>query len=246
MIDNQQWIETFKDLKIEKGMLVIIDGFLHDWDQTINQATTFLDALLSVVSSEGTVVCFSTNQFQIEPSQWDKDVDSKDYARIRKGISQSNNPLPSSDPLVNTMLLRDDVIKKRHPLYTVLAIGKYARFITRKIPLHFPNGKESPMQGCVDLKGYVLVLNELSVDSYPFSHCLSNENTPVYISGGLSVEHGVSFWQKFLHHKSDYQTLTQRFNTLIEKGKSKQKTLASNTLTLINSETIKEVTINEY
>lgn len=236
MIEKQQWIDALKQLGVQKGMLVIVDGLINDMDQTINQANAFVDALLNVVSSEGTVVCFYTNTNQIEPSQWDREVPIEYYQKIRKGLTHSSNPLPTEDILINTILLRDDGIKKRHPLYTVIAIGKYARFITRKIPLNFPNGAASPMQGCIDLKGYILVLNELSLDSYPFSHGLVDEQTPVYVSGGIMVEHGISFWQKFLHHDVKFQTMKQAFLDLDQQRKVKKISLMNNTCSLVSTE----------
>lgn len=236
MIEKQHWIDSFKKIGIQKGMLIIIDGQLNDIDRMINQANAFLDALLQVVSSEGTVVAFYTNTHQIEPSQWDWDVPIEDYRQIRKVLTQSSNSLPVENALINTMLLRDDVIKKRHPLYTVLAIGKYARFITRKIPLNFPNSVASPMQGCVDLKGYVLVINELSLDSFPFSYGLVDQVTPVYVSGGIMVEQGISYWQKFLHHAIPFQNMKQLYQTLNQQGKIKKDTLINNTCSLISSE----------
>jgi len=240
MIEKQQWIDTFKQLKIQKGMLVILDGHLKDMDETINQANAFLDALLSVVSSEGTIVRFFTNTNQIEPSQWNWDVPIQEYKKIRKGLTQSSNPLPNEDLLTNTMLLRDDVIKKRHPLYTVIAMGKYARFVTRKIPLNFPNAATSPMQGCVDLKGHVLILNELSLDSYPFSYALVDENTPVYVSGGIMIEHGISFWQKFLHHDVAYQSMIQTLDRLNQENHVQKISLVNNTCTFVSTEYLRK------
>ncbi len=214
MFDKQQWMMTFAQLNIKKGMLVVLDGDLFEPERTINQANTFLDALLSVLTSEGTVVCFSHNESQIEPSQWDVDVDVSAYQTIRENLTLSTNLLARSDVLRSTMLLRDDVLIKRHPLYNVMAIGKYARFVTRKIPLNFPNGPHSPMQSSADLKGHVLILNEVGQNSYPLRYGLVDDLSPVYVSGGVSIEHGVAYWQKFLDHKVSHQQLHDVFDEM--------------------------------
>ena len=220
MYDKQQWVDTFLELGIDKGMLVVLDGQLNEIELTINQANTFFDALISVLSSEGTIVCFSNNDYQIEPSQWDRDVAVSDYGRIRDNLVLSSNLLASHDSLKTTMLLRDDVLIKRHPLYNVMAIGKYARFVTRKIPLNFPSGTQSPMQASSDLKGYVLVLNDIESGSHPFAYALADQDQPIYVSGGVMIEHGVAYWQKFLNHKLDYQKLHQQFKALQVDAKS--------------------------
>jgi len=207
MLIKSDWKEAFKEVGVASGMLIVLEGNLNDPQQTVGQYNTFLDALLDVISSEGTIVYFMMNEYQNDPSQWDVDVPLVEYETIRTQLAQSTNLAPTQDNLANTMLLRDDCIVKRHPAFSVLVIGKYARFITRKIPLHFPNGKLGPMQACVDLKGHVLLLNELRLQSYAFAHALSDKKTPVVVSGGVLIENGVARWQKYLDVSVSYQKM---------------------------------------
>lgn len=232
MLIKSDWKEAFESVGVTSGMLVVLEGNLLDPQQTVGQYNTFLDALLDVVSSEGTIVYYMMNEYQNDPSRWDIDVPLAEHELIRNQLSQSTNLAPTQDMLANTMLLRDDCIVKRHPAFSVLVIGKYARFITRKIPLHFPNGKLSPMQACVDLKGHVLLLNELSLQSYAFAHALSDENTPVVVAGGVLIENGIARWQKHLDVCVPYKTMNEMYQEAVANGTLKQINFSNNQLTL--------------
>lgn len=232
MLLKSDWKEAFNNLGVTSGMLVVVEGNLSDPQQTVGQYNTFLDALLDVISSEGTIVYYMMNEYQNDPSQWDIDVSLTEHEMIRDQLSQSTNISPTQDMLANTMLLRDDCIVKRHPAFSVLVIGKYARFITRKIPLHFPNGKLSPMQACVDLKGHVLFLNELSLQSYTLGHALSDDKSPIVIAGGVFIENGVSRWQKHLDVSVPYKEMETLYKRLLETNSAKQIGLYNDQLTL--------------
>ena len=236
MLIKSDWKEAFKEVGVVSGMLVVLEGNLHDPQQTVGQYNTFLDALLDVISSEGTIVYYMMNEYQNDPSQWDVDVPLAEYETIRVQLAQSTNVSPTQDMLANTMLLRDDCILKRHPAFSVLVIGKYARFITRKIPLHFPNGKLGPMQACVDLKGHALLINELSLQSYSFAHALLNKKTPVVVSGGVLIENGIARWQKYLDASVPYKQMHELYQSLIETNKGKQINFYNNQLTLCSLE----------
>lgn len=220
MFDKQDWIEQLKALGVRKDMVIVLDGVLNQIDYTVHQYNTFLEALLDIISNEGTVVYVSHHEDLIEPGYWQKEVPLHEYDKVRKQLASTTHQWPSHDLLATTFLLRDDTFSKRHPSFTVMSIGKYARFITRKIPLHFPNGEYSPMQSCVDLKAYVIVLNELSLHSYPFHHAISKKSKqPTIISGGILIEEGVSRWQKHLDSKVSYSQMMM----LLENVESNRK-----------------------
>jgi aminoglycoside 3-N-acetyltransferase len=208
MFDKQDWIEQLKVLGVKKDMVVVLDGELNQIDYTVHQYNTFLDALLDIISNEGTVVYISHHEDLIEPGYWQKELPLHEYDKLRKQLASTTHQWPAHDLLATTFLLRDDTFSKHHPSFTVMSIGKYARFITRKIPLHFPNGEYSPMQSCLDLKAYVIVLNELSLHSYPFHHAITQKTKqPTIISGGVMIEKGVSRWQKHLDSKVSYSQM---------------------------------------
>lgn len=238
MLVNSDWKEAFESVGVTSDMLIVLEGNLKNPQQTVGQYNTFLDALLDVITSEGTIVYYMMHDYQNDPSQWDVDVPLDEYDAIRNQLAQSTNLSPTQDMLANTMLLRDDCIVKKHPSFSVLAIGKYARFITRKIPLHFPNGKLSPMQACVDLKGSVLLLNELSLQSFVFAHALTDDRAPVVLAGGVLIENGMSRWQKYLDVQVSYQTMEQSYKRIISKQQGKQINYYGDQLTLCPLELI--------
>jgi aminoglycoside 3-N-acetyltransferase len=236
MLVRTDWKEAFENIGIASGMLVVLEGNLNDPQQTVGQYNTFLDAFLDVLTNEGTIVYYMMHDYQNDPSQWDVDVPLDEYEAIKEQLAQSTNLSPTQDMLANTMLLRDDCIVKRHPAFSVLVIGKYARFITRKIPLHFPNGKLSPMKACVDLKGNVLILNELSLQSFSFAHVLMDKKAPVIVAGGVLIENGMARWQKYLDVQIAYQDMEKHYKNLVNTNYVKQIRLSSDRLSLYSLE----------
>lgn len=240
MLVRADWKETLKHLGVTSDMVIILEGSLQNPQQTVGQYNTFLDALLDVITNEGTIVYFMRHDYQNDPSQWDIDVPLVEYDVIKEQLANSTNILPTQDMLANTMLLRDDCIIKRHPAFSVLVIGKYARFITRKIPLHFPNQELSPLQACVDLKGSVLMLNNLSLHSLSFTHVLSNKKTPIVVAGGVMIDHGMARWQKYLDVFVTFEEMEALYNKLNANKHLNQTTILSDLLTLVSLEKLKQ------
>ncbi len=221
MFDKQDWMEQLKLLGVKKDMVIVLDGALNHIDYTVHQYNSFLEALLDTISNEGTVVYVSHHEDLIEPGYWQKELPLHEYQKVRKQLASTTHQWPAHDLLATTFLLRDDTFSKHHPAFTVMSIGKYARFITRKIPLHYPNGEFSPIQSCLDLKAYVVIMNELSLHSYPFHHAISQKSKqPTIISGGVMIEEGVSRWQKHLDSKVPYSQMMSLFGAVEKKNKT--------------------------
>ncbi len=237
MFDKQDWMEQFKALGVRKGMVIVLDGRLDQIDYTVHQYNSFLDALLDSVSNEGTIVYASYHEDLIEPSYWQKDLPIHEYPKVRKQLASTTHQWPAHDLLATTFLLRDDTFSKHHPAFTIMSIGKYARFMTRKIPLHFPSGEFSPMQSCYDLKAHILVMNELSLQSYPFHFAISKKTQqPTIINGGVMIEEGVSRWQKHLDYKVSYTDMKLLFNEIDVDRKLKKIQVMSDQLFLMSFE----------
>ncbi len=239
MFDKHDWTRKLKELGVKKGMLVVLDGRLDYIHYTISQYNAFLDALFDCVTSEGTIVYVAFHQEMSEPAHWEKDIPVMIYPKIRKQLASSTQLVPFEDPLAMTMLLRDDTIIKRHPAFTVLAVGKYARFVTRKIPLHYPNGELGPMEACFDLKAHIIIMNDVSLHSYPFHYALSKQtDVPIYVHGGVMIENGTVRWQKYLDVKVSYTLMKQRMQKIVDLKKSKQVEIFNDKLYMMACEHI--------
>ena len=209
---KQDWIAIFNKLNIKANMTVCVSGDHPAFAHTINQHAAIIEALVEQLGYDGTLIYMSKNQQQREPA-WDLTVPVAALNKIREELVHSEQRPPLHDLFALALLVRKDVIVQHSGSVSFYAIGKYARFITRKVPNHFPFGDRGPLKACIDLKATVLHFGEEINSCYPLYYYQQNDiSSPIMINGGVIEEDGVLRWQKFLDRVINEQSIFDYLN----------------------------------
>lgn len=161
VITKADLITSFKQLGIKKGMLLYVQSHLENVAYVNGGSQTIIEALQEVVGLEGTIVTSSFSESVIDPAcqkeyQFERDI----YDEIRETLPVFHKKKTPSEVgvLANQMMRNDAIFRSNHPIKSFVAWGKYAKLICDKHPLHFPLGKESPLDKVLQMNGFILLL----------------------------------------------------------------------------------------
>lgn len=140
----------FKKLGVEEGDTILIRASLGTVGRMDSKANTFIDALLSVVGKEGTIVSLAfTNSYFIRKAN-----PSDAFDRNKKSYAGA---------LPNAMLDYSNSFRSKHPTCSYVAIGKNAEFITSEHDENSP--AYEPIRKIIELKGKCILVG--CVDNSP-------------------------------------------------------------------------------
>ena len=147
MPSESSLIKDFKLLGIEHGDTVLIRGAMRSVGCINNKAMTVLNAIMSAVGDDGTVVSlsFTRSSFIRKPKRRDA------FTRMTPTYAGA---------LPQTMLEHPKSSRSKHPTCSYVAIGKHAEFIT------IDHGPESPayepIRKIIKLRGKMIAVGCLS------------------------------------------------------------------------------------
>lgn len=118
VITKAQLIQDFKRIGIKEGDSVAVALSLKSIGSVQGGADTFIDALLEAVGKEGTLM-MNTHTYNFPVSEIRPDY-----------IFDPDSTTPWTGIAPKTLLKRAGVIRSRHPVCSVVALGKHARFLT--------------------------------------------------------------------------------------------------------------------
>jgi aminoglycoside N3'-acetyltransferase len=117
-LNKEDLIKNFFEIGISNGDIVLIRANLGSVGLIIGGAQTFLDALLEVVGEEGSIVslAFTSSSFLRKPRKEDA------FHPLKKSYAGA---------LPNEMIKRANSFRSLHPTCSYVAIGKFAKEITK-------------------------------------------------------------------------------------------------------------------
>lgn len=192
MYDKKDWQAALLPCGILKGENLIISGSLSYENKTIDGWPTLIEACLSMVGAEGSILTLVRNP-RSEPSHLDRTLSSTSRDKLIKQWSHSSYALTIAHPLEAAFLMHDEVRKIVHPGYRFYAIGKYAPFMVRKVTKHFPLHEDGPLQAAIKLKARLLHFG----DEEPWI-CASYVADEVMVNSGIMHVDGIAKWESFL------------------------------------------------
>lgn len=154
---REDLVALLRQLKISVGDHVILHQN-HLFDSLIGKGALLIDTLTSYLGDEGTLIMIHVDSDMSDPG-YDQDVEFSKRQTIRSYLST----LSEKDLMVNyppqfmAMLNHKQVYVSYHPKVKVAAIGKYARYITRKTTQDFPYGNESAFQALYEIDPKILL-----------------------------------------------------------------------------------------
>jgi len=159
-LDNA--VSTFKALGLKEGDTVELHGSLKAIGLVSGGPNAILDALLKVLSHEGTLIMsaqFSTNT---EPAHWEHPpVDIEAFEVIRDTHPPylgRETYLRWMGALATTLQLKDQTLFSDHPYAAVMALGKHAKWLTIDQPLTPAFGLGSPYEKALQLRSKAMLI----------------------------------------------------------------------------------------
>jgi aminoglycoside N3'-acetyltransferase len=205
MYDKKDWQAALLHCGIQKGENLIISGSLSYEDKTIDGWPTLIEACLSMVGGEGSMMTIVKSP-RCEPCHSDRTLSSSSREKFIKQWSHSSYSLTLAHPLEAAFLMHDEVRKIMHPGFRFYAIGKYAPFMVRKVSKHFPLHEDGPLQAAIKLKARLIHFGE--EDPWVMMSAHADE---VFVNGGINHVDGIAKWETFLDKEG--KTIPQPKNT---------------------------------
>lgn len=214
IINKDDLKQSFFDMGINQGDVIELAVNLDKLDYIVGGCQTLIDALIEILTPDGTLVISCLFKDNREPFKQDNPVFCYEIVDSLRANMPSFNPLIniSYSPLVDSFRLRDSVLYSKHPYYCFAAWGKYASFIINRQSLHFGLGEDSPTARLVELRSKYLCIG-CGIDQLMSMRLaqVRSETCPIELDGACIENNGYVLWKKYL----DYQMDSSQFNAFI-------------------------------
>ena len=152
----------FKALGIKPGDIIIMHSSLSKLGWTVGGSVAVIDALINVLTPEGTLVMPTFTSDNSEPSDWENPpVPESWWDTIRNEMPAYNpqvTPTRAMGRIVETFRTWPGVLRNDHPMSSFAAWGKYAKNVLDNHELEADLGNDSPIARLYDLNGLILLL----------------------------------------------------------------------------------------
>ncbi len=163
-ITRQRLVETLKRCGVRAGDMVEVHADVRAFECLIGKEETVVDALMDVVTPEGTILMVNRCVANSEPSLWDNpQIVPSMYGVVRNsipGFDPKNCVLDDSSRVVDNFRHREGVVMSSHPSWSFAAWGASADFLCNQQSLHFPLSEESPIGRLYQRRGKVVLIGE--------------------------------------------------------------------------------------
>lgn len=153
---------AFRALTLKEGDTVELHGSLKAIGLVSGGPNTIIDALLKVLSREGTLVMSAQYSTNSEPALWENppvDIDAFETIRASHPVYKGKESyLNWMGALAQTLQLKDQTVFSDHPNMAVMALGKQAKWLTIDAPLTPAFGLGSPFEKALQLKSKALLI----------------------------------------------------------------------------------------
>ncbi len=163
IITTKTVVQDLKQLGIQAGQTLLVHSSLKALGgHVLGDAPAVVDALLEVVTPEGTLVMPTNSTNNTDPSTWGNNPFSPEQWEFVRAEMPPYRPeiTPSNRMGVVNECFRayPDVLRSSHPAFSFAAWGKQAAFVTANQALNNSVAEQSPIGRVYELDGWVLLL----------------------------------------------------------------------------------------
>ena len=208
-ISNSQFPRTRETLTqdfisagLTPGINVIVHSSLSSLGWVCGGAVTVIQALMDVVTSNGTLVMPTHSNDYSDPEAWQNPpVPSEWWQTIRDTMPAYDariTPTRNMGKIAEVFRTYENVLRSSHPNFSFAAWGNHAEVIIKNHSLNYSLGEESPLARLYDLDGYVLLLGT-QYDTCTAFHLAEYRigNIKITSYGAPIVEAGNRVWKTY-------------------------------------------------
>jgi len=202
-----------KDLRkigLQTGDIVIVHSSMSKIGWVVGDAITVINALMEVLTEEGTLVMPTMTSGNTDPANWNypavpenwKPIIRKEMPPYDPAISPTRN-MGRIPELFRTL---PNVFRSNHPQSSFSAWGKHAKEIVNEHKLELSFGHESPLRKVYNLNGKILLLGvqHSSNTSLHYAEVKAElSNFPIETQGAAILENGKRVWKTWKEMKYD-------------------------------------------
>ncbi len=205
---------TFLNCGLKSGDIVEFHGSLKAIGLVSGGPNTILDALLKVLTHEGTLLMAAQYSDNTDPAHWENPPVAIETFKVIRATHPPykgrESYLGGMGAFAQTLQLKDDTLFSQHPNMAIMASGKQARWLSSDAPLTPAFGLNSPFEKAIQLKAKVLLIG-VGYDVLTGMHVAEAMSgyRPYRIDSATIEENGKPKRIKILDYEYDSDIFTQ-------------------------------------
>ncbi len=196
-------VADLRDLGLEAGDTVVVHSSLSALGWVAGGAATVVDALIDVVTDDGTLVMPTHSTQLSDPKSWgNPPVPESWYDDVKEGSAAYRpavTPTRGMGAIAECFRNYPGVRRSRHPCHSFAARGADAVTVTEGHAYDYPLGEESPLARVYDRDGLVLLLgvdHDTNTSLHLAEHRATYSKTKT-VDGGPILVDGERRWRAY-------------------------------------------------
>ena len=189
-------------LGVAAGMTLLVHSSLSSLGWVSGGPVAVVQALLDVLTPEGTLVMPAHTSGNSDPAQWQNPPVPEAWWQViydtMPAFDPRTTPTREMGAIAETFRVWHDTLRSNHPTDSFSAWGRHAHLIAGAHELDYGLGEHSPLARVYDLDGFVLLLGVGFGNNTSFH--LAEYRAPGQVEtthGSPIMEHGERVWKRY-------------------------------------------------